>query len=158
MIMRWLMITLAAVAAWASAASSLIAASPSSANLASVPSLRLAAGDLEIGLRRTSNGVKLESLSDLKLKQELLATNAPALFNVTLRHTVSKKELRLSADTGWEQTTLRKTRGGCEMRWAKPADETLSGVTISASATADSSRSAWRWKLRVENTSTNWSV
>jgi len=121
-------------------------------------SVRLAAGDLELVLARTTNGLRLASLFDLKQRQELLATNALPLFNLTLRQTGGKAETQLTADTGWQETSLRRTANGLEVRWSKPREAALEGLSVSATATADSRRSAWHWRLSVANRNHDWGV
>ena len=116
------------------------------------------AGDLIIQLRQEDTGVRLLSLQDGALGEELLSTNQSPLFSLTLRQIGSKEELRLDAEEGWRKTALRKTRGGFEVRWEQPGDAKLAGIAVTATARADQRNSAWRWNLRVENHSTDWSV
>jgi hypothetical protein len=116
------------------------------------------AGELGLALRSRPEGVRLESVFDLALGRELLATNALPLFEVTVRHLTSKQEIHLQADRGWRRTATRRTRDGLELRWLEAADESLRGVTVLASAKADAKSHAWHWTLRVENQSTEWSV
>jgi hypothetical protein len=44
------------------------------------------------------------------------------------------------------------------VRWSQPADEALAGLSVTATVSPDARASALRWKLRVDNTSTNWGV
>ncbi|MBI2928732.1 MAG: hypothetical protein HYY24_23970 [Verrucomicrobia bacterium] len=116
------------------------------------------AGELGLALRSRPEGVRLESVFDLALGRELLATNDLPIFDVTVRHVASKKEIHLQADRGWRRTATRRTRDGLELRWLEAADESLRGVTVLASAKADAKSHAWHWTLRAENQSTEWSV
>jgi hypothetical protein len=132
------------------------AAPPSPSDTASFA--RLAAGDLEFTVAMTTNGLRLAGLFDLKQRQELLATNALPLFSLTLRQAGGTKDMQLTAETGWQKTSLRRTANGLEVRWSKPQDEALRGLAVTATAAADSRRSAWHWRLRVANESHEWSV
>lgn len=120
--------------------------------------LSVQAGDLSICLQQEETGIRLAGLQDVALGEELLSTNPSPLFNLTLRQIGSKEEVRLGADAGWRQTTLRKTRDGLEARWEQPVDANLAGIAVTATARADRRNSAWHWKFRVENRSPNWSV
>ncbi|MEK7684722.1 MAG: DUF6259 domain-containing protein [Verrucomicrobiota bacterium] len=122
------------------------------------PVVRDRAGDLQLTLLPLTNGVRLAGLFDLAQGQELLASNSPPLFTLTLRHAGTKKETRLSADDGWQEARIRKTRSGLEIRWARPLDKALDGLSVTATATGDAPCHAWRWKLRVDNGPSEWSV
>lgn len=117
-----------------------------------------AAGDLGLALAQTTDGVRLESLFDLGRGQELLATNTLPLFSLVLREATTKKELRLNADAGWQQVTVRKSPSSVELRWEAPREAMLGGISVSATATVDKNRCAWRWQFRVENHNPAWSV
>ena len=116
------------------------------------------AGDLGLALRRGADGVQVQSLFDLKNGEELLASNTPPLFTLTLRDTKSKEEVPLTADAGWRRVTLERSGGGVAVRWLQAADPRLQGVAVTARATADARTHAWRWTLAVENRSAAWSV
>ena len=116
------------------------------------------AGDLSLRLRQEDTGIRLLSLQDAALGEELLSTNQSPLFTLTLRQVGAKEEVRLVADEGWRQTALRKTRDGLEARWEQPVDASLAGIAVTATAHADQRHHAWRWKFRVENRSAGWSV
>jgi hypothetical protein len=120
--------------------------------------VRSVAGDLELTLARTPSGLRLASLFDLKQGQELLATNALPLFSVTLRRAGSTSEIQLTAEAGWEETSLLRTPNGLEVRCSKPQDEALRGLAVTASAAPESRRNAWRWHLRMANASHEWSI
>lgn len=116
------------------------------------------AGMLRLKLQRNATGLQVVSLRDLHFDQELLASNSVPLFTLTLRRAGATEETRLTADDGWGEVAGRRTRSGLVLRWANPQDRLLAGITVSAMAELDQPRSAFRWKFRVENHSTNWSV
>ncbi len=116
------------------------------------------AGDLRLALRSSAGGVRIERLLDTRCGQDLLATNPLPLFSIALHQAGSKRQSSLSAEDGWGQCTLQPHGRRLEMRWSRPADEALTGLSVTATVSPDARASALRWKLRVDNTSTNWSV
>jgi hypothetical protein len=118
----------------------------------------VAAGDLQLTLRNSAAGVRVEHLLDIQSGQDLLTTNPLPLFSLTLHGVGSTKLSSLSADDGWSQCTIHPHRRHLEMRWSRPVDEALAGLSVVATVTPDSGASALRWKLRIDNTSTNWSI
>jgi len=129
------------------------------ASAASAPTLyRHDAGELRLGLRRAPEGICLTSLLDIGRQQELLASNAPPLFELTLRQAGATNEARLKSDAGWRKTDVRETRAGFELTWREPQERGLEGVRVQAKAVAVASESAWQWQFQVDNHSTNWSV
>jgi len=116
------------------------------------------AGDLALQLRREEGGIRLRSLRDLAQDEELSSTNRLPLFSLTLRELGSKRETHLEADEGWRATGLRRTREGLEARWSNPADTSLDGSAVVATARSDARANAWHWQIRVENHSANWSI
>jgi hypothetical protein len=120
--------------------------------------VEVTAGELLLTLRLATGGIRIVGLRDLTLNEPLLTTNGLPLFSVTLRHAHATQEVRLTAETGWNHTSVRQKRNALELQWAQPTNETAGAVTVLASATLDQRHSAIRWNLRVENASTNWSV
>ncbi|MHB8522337.1 MAG: DUF6259 domain-containing protein [Limisphaerales bacterium] len=149
--MRSRLIPLIVAVIWGVVGSPANSASPPPQDSDSHQTLRAAAGDLEVGLSRTADGIHLSRLYDRHQRQELLASNACPLFSMTFRQHDKPQETRLAAETGWQQTAIRKTRDGFELHWATPADETLAGVSVTARAIADAAHNAWRWTLRIAN-------
>ena len=119
---------------------------------------RVTAGDLELTLCAAVNCIRIERLLDTQSGQELMATNPPALFSLTVRQVGTGTERRLAADGGWGQCTIQQHGARAELGWSRPLDAALAGLSVTATASADGHASAVRWKLRVDNTSTNWSV
>lgn len=122
------------------------------------PLTQLTAGDLEITVRNAGGGISMDRLLDLQTGQEFLATKPLPLFSITLRQPGSNEEAQLNADVGWRQCRVEKHSKRVELRWSEPTDESLAGLSVAAAATLDARDSAVRWKLRVDNASTNWSV
>jgi hypothetical protein len=116
------------------------------------------AGDLELGLGESKEGISLQHLSDAKQDRQLASTNPLPLFTLKLRQTGSSDEVTLNADQGWRECSLKHSRSGFKLAWGRPTDDALAGISVTASAARDSGASAFRWRLRVENKSTNWSV
>ncbi|MCC6445631.1 MAG: hypothetical protein IT210_19515 [Armatimonadetes bacterium] len=110
---------------------------------------RFKAGDLGLTLRQTADGIRLESLYDVKANRELLVPNALPLFEIALRGAGGRESV-LKADSGWGKTEVRKNRGGFTLAWAEPKEEGLRNVRVTAKASSDSRASAWRWTLKVE--------
>ena len=120
----------------------------------------LDAGDLQMVLEQTGDGIRLLSLHDVAKNHELLAAKPLPLFTLTLRHVPSKEEVRLSADAAWEsvEAAAHQPSSDLEIRWQKPKDGRLAGVRVVARASPDTSASAIRWRLSVENDNDQWSV
>jgi len=116
------------------------------------------AGDLQLTLRNSDRGVRIDRLLDTQSGQELLATNPLPLFSLTLRQAGSPNEQGLTADAGWSQHTIQRHGPRFELHWSQPVDKTLAGLSVRATVSPDVRASALRWQLRVDNTSTNWSV
>jgi hypothetical protein len=119
---------------------------------------RVAAGDLQLTLRSVAGGLRIDRLLDTQSGQELLATNPLPLFSLTLRQPGSTNPFSLTADAGWSQCRIQPHGARLELRWSRPLDKALAGLSVTATVSPDTDASALRWKLRVENTSTNWSV
>ncbi len=116
------------------------------------------AGELSLNLQHTTNGLQVTSLLDLRLNQELLASNPAPLFTLTLRQGTRTNEARLTAADGWGEVAWRRKRGGFTLHWANPLDPWLAGIAVTAQAEADQESSAFRWKLQVANHNKDWGV
>jgi hypothetical protein len=119
---------------------------------------RLAAGDLQLTLVSSAGGVRVGGLLDTSSGQELLATDPLPLFSLTLRQTGSTNLLSLTGDRGWSQCDIRRHGADRELRWSRPMEKALAGLAVSIRVSPEDDASAFRWKLRVDNTSTNCSV
>jgi len=119
--------------------------------------VRCAAGDLEAEFRRSSGGLQLESLQDVRT-QTTLATKGTPLFSLVLRNVSSGEERTLTASAGWGEASVRPSRGHLRFQWANPSDAALAGLALQAIATLDTRHSALRWTLHLENRSPGWSV
>ncbi|MBI4664001.1 MAG: hypothetical protein HY735_34825 [Verrucomicrobia bacterium] len=129
-----------------------------SAHIPTAGRATLTAGDLRLTFQQASNSVRVASLFDLRQHQELLATNAPPLFSLTLREVSTKQEVRLTAESGWRTATLRKKRSDLSLRWENPEDERLQGILVNLSTVPDRHNSALHWKMAVQNESSRWSI
>ena len=119
---------------------------------------QITAGDLHLTFRHSANGVRTDSLRDARTGLELLASNPAAVFSITFRQAGSTNDTRLTADAGWRQCEVQKRGKRLELRWSKPENQSLAGVSITVTVLPDNRASAFRWHLRVNNSSTNWSV
>ncbi|MGA2661248.1 MAG: DUF6259 domain-containing protein [Verrucomicrobiota bacterium] len=119
---------------------------------------QFSAGDLQLTVRRSVQGVSVQSLADSKQAQELLAPGPRPLFTLALRQGGSTSEAVLASDQGWCQCVVTQAATRLELRWSEPVDESLAGLSVRAVATADARASALHWKLYVENPSTNQSL
>ena len=120
--------------------------------------IRVAAGDLQLTLRNLVSGIRVDRLFDATSGQELITTNPLPLFSLTLRQAGTNSERSLVADSGWGECAIRARGRRLELRWSRPIDPGLSGISVAATASLDARASAIRWKLRIDNNSTNWSV
>jgi len=119
---------------------------------------RISAGDLQLTLRSSVQGVSVQSLADSKQGHELLAAGPRPLFTLALRPTGSTGEVLVASDQGWRQCVVTPAATRLELRWSEPAEESLAGLAVRAIATTDARASALHWKLYVENRTTNWSL
>jgi hypothetical protein len=119
----------------------------------------VAAGELEMAVEQTSDGLRLQSLLDVPKRQQLLS-DSPSLplFTLTMRQHDGNKEVRLNADAGWGhvKVTPSPSGGGIVIRWEKPADEAIGEVSVEAQAVPDNAASALTWRLVVQSEKANW--
>ncbi len=118
----------------------------------------VAAGDLQLTLRSTAGGVRVDRLLDARASQELLSTNSPPLFSLAFGQAGSTNQSRLTADTGWRQCAIQPHGRRVELRWSQPADPALAGISVTVTVSPDPGAGALHWKLRVDSASTNWSL
>lgn len=112
------------------------------------------AGDFGLALRRVAGGVRVDSLYDFQRDRELLATQSPALWSVTLHSADgSTPDTLLAADSGWDKVEITPAteKGALTIRWSEPQNAALRGVSVTAIAQPDAGASAWRWDLKVSN-------
>lgn len=135
----------------------------------------LSAGDLGMVFQQTSEGVELLNLSDASTGRQLMAAKSLPLFALTLRDASAKEPnaktkesaaaakaqdlVQLDASAGWKDVQIAAVAGpGVEIRWEKPTDTRLSGLSVKATAKASPADQSIRWTLKVENPSKQWSV
>ena len=118
----------------------------------------VAAGDLGLAFLQNTNGIRLESVCDLSQAQEFLAPKTAPLFTLTLRHARTKKELRLTAETGWKTTSLIQNGSSVLMKWARALDPELDRVAVEVKASLEGETRSVRWGLNVANENPEWSV
>ena len=118
----------------------------------------LPAGDLKLTLHRTDDGVSVQSLFDAASGRELLADRPLPLFTLKLRHTETKRQVELVADSGWRAVSIDAHDDVAELRWRGPRDESMAGLEVVARAEFDGPNHAVRWSLNVQNQTQQWSV
>jgi hypothetical protein len=111
-----------------------------------------------VGIGVATNGLRLASLYDMRLRQELLTSPALPLFSLTLRQAGGKGDTTITADTGWRKVSCIPGARGFVLRWHQPLDAALHGISVQAIGTMFPSLNEWRWDLRVENKSDRWSI
>ena len=114
------------------------------------------AGELSLALHARADGLRVESLFDLRAARELLAATSPPLFSLTLHRPGSKDQRALTADTGWRHVSVEKTGEGFTLTWQEPADEILKGIRATATVQPDGARHAWQWTFRAETQGSDW--
>ncbi|HSA11821.1 MAG TPA: DUF6259 domain-containing protein [Candidatus Paceibacterota bacterium] len=119
---------------------------------------RVMAGELQLTLLSGAGGIRIDRLLDRKYGQDLLTTNPLPLFSLTLQRAGSTNRLNLRADTGWSQCSIQPHGSRLKMHWSLPLEKGLAGLSVTAEVSPEIRTGAFRWKLRVGNTSTNWSV
>jgi hypothetical protein len=123
----------------------------------------LQAGELGTTFETTSNGIRLLGLVDTVTGQQLAAATPVPLFTITLRHTETKEEVRLTADTGWGQTQIGNATPGpaaadVEFRWQAPADKRLGDLRVIAKAAVERARHRLRWRFSAQGQAAPWGL
>jgi hypothetical protein len=132
----------------------------------------LSAGDLNVLLERSQDGIRVLSLFDTAKHQQLLSQKPLPLFDIVLRFLEDKQEMHLSAEAGWEQVRATETTQAAgtaqanpatpdktvELCWQTPKDKRLGDLRVVAVASLDAAAGAICWQLRVENVGRSWLV
>jgi len=118
----------------------------------------LIAGDMAVTVERIPGGLTCRGILDLEAGVSLTAARPAGLFAVTLRHVKTGRLATLTADSGWGQVHVKPTRDRLALTWARPGEKALSGVRVSAVATAPAGRSGVDWSLAVANPHEDWGV
>ncbi len=115
------------------------------------------AGSLSMTLQTLDNGIRVQRLSDVENKQELLAQDSMPLFQLMLRGGKDKK-LTLDADAGWRSVSVRQTYGAVVLTWEDPSEKGLKGFRVIAKAAPDDNAGSWQWSLQTEGLGADWSL
>ena len=120
----------------------------------------LRAGDLQLTLACEPAGIRVVSLRDAAGETELLPAHPEPLFVLVLRELGTGKEMRLDAASGWMDAEIAKldSPAGLRLRWPRAKEPQLEGIQVVADAIADADLHAIRWRLKVENGSSGWSL
>lgn len=118
----------------------------------------LTAGKLGMLVQRAEPGIRLLSLFDIGTGTQLSAAKSLPLFELTLRDAATKDEVKVLADGGWGSVALAQTQNKLAMRWADPNDRRLSGLSVTARATASMDSDSIAWSLEVQGQPAPWSV
>ncbi len=118
----------------------------------------LDASDLALILERSSGGLAVRSLYDMKAGRELLSACAEPLFTLTLRHAPSGREAKLDSSSGWDLVEIRPDGGPAAwtLRWSRPAGH--EGVRVTVGAVEDPAGHSVSWTFRVEGVGGEWGV
>jgi hypothetical protein len=119
----------------------------------------LAAGDLRMSMERTSEGLRMASLTDAATGVQLLAAQPAPLFSLTLREGLAGAEAKLGADAGWTRVDIAAAREKeLTLQWFAAKDPRLAGIQVTARARADERMPAICWRLDIQNTNPRWGV
>ncbi len=119
----------------------------------------LSAGDLRLLVDGSGEGIRLTSLADAATKIELLPPRPAPLFTLTLREGQAGQETRLDADAGWTRVGIASPGDKeLQLQWTTAKAPHLSGIQVTATATADDRAHAIRWHLEVQNANKRWGV
>jgi hypothetical protein len=113
------------------------------------------AGDLGLALERTDDGIRLQSLFDRKANRELLATPSLPLFQVSLRHLPTKREVQLTADAGWKQVDWQLKGNTITLQWRQPKEI---GKDVVVNLRASLGANSIGWQISIANLPADWSI
>jgi hypothetical protein len=117
----------------------------------------LSAGDLELLLERTADGIRVVQLSDSATGIQLMAPRALPLFSLSLRHAETREMIQLTADALWKESTIMATgEREIQLDWRGYQQEGLEPLHVSAAAVADPQANAIRWTLSVGTPKDSW--
>lgn len=124
------------------------------------------AGDLRLGLERTTDGIRVVDLVDTAIKRNLFAKDPLPLFAITLHEVGKPGTVTLTADKGWGKVEIvrndaaKSPPGARELmlNWRIPKDTRLGDLLVEARVTADPSTNSLRWKMRVARTPKTWGL
>ncbi len=118
------------------------------------------AGDLQMVLEKTGQGVRVLSLDDTAKGQVLSDANAPALFSVVLREVKTKEMLTLTARAGWSRVDVSQSDAarGYRLTFEAPADGRLEGIRVEVTLDSRSEPNVLTWDLQVTNSNPHWGL
>ncbi len=111
------------------------------------------AGDLELGVANTNEGIEWEHLVESSLNHELLAKPPLPLFTVVARQAGSSNDLTFNADAGWSICSIKARARHLDLNWSRHTNAALQGISVHVAGTADARASAIHWTLKIVNTS-----
>jgi len=118
------------------------------------------AGDLRLVLEKAPQGLRALSLVDAANSQELLASDPPPLFSLTVRDAKTKEMRTLAADSGWRPVEVSRddAAGLYRLTFAAPIDDRLQGIRVEVRLAPQKNENALVWNLQVVNESPQWSL
>jgi len=130
------------------------------AGKASADQTLLRAGNMNLTLEKTQQGICVQSLTDDATDRELLAPDTSPLFGIELRNVKSMQLVTLAADSGWSRVEISDvdTSGEHVLSFKEPVDDRLKGIGAEVRILADNDESALIWDMQVTNDSDQWSV
>jgi len=113
------------------------------------------AGNMNLLLEVTQQGVSIQGLIDNATGRELLAPDAPPLFSFELRNVRSRELVTLAADSGWRRIEMSDmdASGQHVLSFKEPVDDHLKGIGAEVRIITDNADSALIWDLKVTNAS-----
>jgi hypothetical protein len=118
------------------------------------------AGDLQMVLEKTGQGLRLAGLADLVTNQELCPAEPAPLFSIVLRDVQTKDLLTVTADSGWKQVDVASNGviGTHVLTFVAPSDERLEGIRVEVTLKVEAGDSALTWDLQVTNDNPRWAL
>ncbi|MHC4664870.1 MAG: DUF6259 domain-containing protein [Planctomycetota bacterium] len=115
---------------------------------------------MKLVLEKTQQGISVKSLIDNTSGHEIIATDAPSLFSLELRHVKTKEFMTLVADSGWQRIEVSNVDASGQriLTFKEPVDGRLKGIGVEVRLLKDNANSALIWDLQVPNNSEQWSL
>ncbi len=116
------------------------------------------AGQLGMLVEKFDAGLRLLSLFDIQTHRQLTAATSVPLFEVALRDTATKNEVKLCADSEWRDVSLEQSKETLTIRWTNPTDTRLTGLHVVARAAAHAHTDSIAWSLEIEGQPQPWAL
>ena len=120
----------------------------------------IVAGDLELVLDVSDDGIKLQRLHDTATGTALGAATPLPLFAITLRAAGAAEDVVILADQGWQAARAVQPAPAADwqLQWQGHTRLGLHELGVTAQVTPDPAADALRWTLRVDVPARTWGV